>query len=260
MVRKVTRSILFLSFVGTILVSLVLAQDVKKPSIEDQLNEIINSQKTINQRLSTIEAKQMGILQIIQRGAGPGLAQAPRLPSDDMNKQYTIDVGNSSINGNKDAKITIVEFSDFQCPFSQRFHPMVPPILKAYPKDVSYILKNFPLQFHPNARPAAKASLAAREQGKYWEMVEALFQNGHDLSEDKYAELAKQIGLNVDKFKKDLKEKDAQWEKLIQEDMTVANSCNVQGTPTFFINGKITSARDEASLKAAVEKILNAGK
>lgn len=248
MQRKLWRAILCFG-TGLILVPGIFAEDAPMPSVQDQLNQIITSQSVIHQRLSAIE----NTLQALQRPQ-----PAPNQPPpEDLNKEYKIDVGQSSVLGDKNAKVTIVEFSDFQCPFSQKFHAIVMEVIKSYPKGVKYILKDFPLQFHPNARPAAKAALAAREQGKYWEMVEALFANGTALSEDKYKELAGTLGLNVDKFMKDLKEKDAQWEKSIEEDMKLGGSIDVRGTPTFFMNGKKTRARDVNAFKTEIDKILN---
>ena len=262
--KRMLRWVLFFILVGIFMsteIKVTKAEDIQKPSIEGQLSEILTTQKNILQRLFVIESKQTAItnaLRVLGAAAGPSAGpSAPAWPpQEDLNKEYKIDMGHSSLNGNKNAKVTIVEFSDFQCPYSQRFHPAIPEVLKVYSKDVNYMLKNFPLSFHPQAKPAAKASLAAREQGKYWEMVELLFQNGKDLSEEKFKELAKQAGLNVDKFMKDYKEKDAEWEKLIAEDMSVANSSDVRGTPTFFINGKKTNARDLTGFKQEIDNIL----
>ena len=88
-------------------------------------------------------------------------------------------------------------------------------------------------------------------------MVDGLIDNAKNLSEAKYNEIAKNIGLNVAKFKKDYKEKDALWEKYIQADMALAGKVNVRGTPTFYINGRKTRARDFAAFKAEIDKILN---
>ena len=250
----------FLAVIGSFFIAIAArAQDAQAPSTEQQLSEILKSQKILEQRLTAIESQQAVVINTLRAmQGGPRQVQAAP-PSEDMDKVYNIDIGHSSIRGNKDAKVTIVEFSDFQCPFSQRFHPAIPEVLKVYPKDVNYVLKDFPLQFHPQAKPAAKAALAAREQGKYWEMVELLFQSGQNLTEDKFQELAKQLGLNVKKFMKDYKEKDADWEKLIAEDMAVANASAVRGTPTFFINGRKTNARDLPSFKAEIDRILQGG-
>lgn len=181
--------------------------------------------------------------------------QAP--PSDEYTKVHNIDLTGAPVKGKKDAVVTIVEFMDFQCPYCARFHPAVNEVLAAYPDKVNYVLKNYPLSFHPNARPAAKAALAAGEQGKYYEMAELLLKNNQDLTEEKFKELAKELGLKVDKFAKDLKDKNAEWEKIIEADMKQAAQVDVRGTPTYFINGRKTMARDLAGYKKEIEEILN---
>lgn len=242
---------------GLVTTQAVMIQRVKKFRLETQLGDIVRLQKALEQKLSLIQTRQDSILSTLQAVKASTVRPERAGPApEDLNKVYTIPVDNSPVKGNPEAKVTIVEFSDFQCPYSQRFHPAVAETLKSYPQDVKYILKNFPLQFHPNARPAAKAALAAREQGKYWEMTELLFAHGKELSEGKYKELAGQLGLDVKKFMKDYQEKDAEWERLITEDMATAAKIDVRGTPTFYINGKKTQARDLESWKAEVEKAL----
>ena len=220
-------------------------------------SEILRKQQDLEQRLTSLETQIKPILTAVADARNQQRQQLPGPPSDEYTKVYQVDVAQSTVKGNKNAKVTIVEFSDFQCPFSHKFHPLINDVLKVYPKDVNFILKNFPLSFHPNSRPAAKAALAAGEQGKYWEMVELLFENYDKLGEDKYKELAKQLGLNVDRFMKDYKDKDAQWEQNIQADESLADRVTVRGTPTFFINGRKTQARDLESWKQAVDQILN---
>jgi len=124
-------------------------------------------------------------------------------------------------------------------------------------KMCSILLRIFPLSFHPNAKPASKAALAAGEQGKYREMVKGLLDNGRSLNPETFKKLAKDIGLNVSKFEADLKNNDAKYEKIIQNDIQLAGQVGVRGTPTFFINGKLTNARDFATFKAEIDKILN---
>ncbi len=179
-----------------------------------------------------------------------------RPPAPDLNKVHDIDIGKSHVKGQKNAKVTIVEFSDLECPFSARFHPVLEEVVKAYPKDVKVVFKNFPLGFHKNAKPAAKATMAAGEQGKYWEMVDIVLKNGKQLGSEKYEEFAKEIGLNVDKFKKDLASKDAEYEQIIKDDMGLASKVGVRGTPTFFLNGKLTRSRDLESYKKEIDEIL----
>ena len=212
--------------------------------------------KKIEQRLTSLERKVDDLIVALKKVQQPAKAR-PSLPADEYTKIHQIDLGTSSIKGPKNAPVTIVEFMDFQCPFCLRFHPVIEEILKTYPEKVNYVLKNFPLNFHPQAKPAAKAALAAKEQGKYWEMVELLLQNNKNLTDEKFEELAKSLGLNTEKFMKDYKEKDAEWEKLIQEDMALAQKVAVRGTPTFYINGRKTKARDLATFKKEIDEILN---
>ena len=183
--------------------------------------------------------------------------QRPQPPSEDFNKAYTIPVGNSVVIGKKDAPVTIVQFTDLQCPFCARFYPPVKEALKAYPDKVNFMIKNFPLSFHPNARPAAKAAMAANEQGKYIEMVELLLNNGADAGEAKLKDYAKQLGLDEQKLMDDLKNKDAQYEAQIRADLDLGTQVDVRGTPTFFLNGKKTMARDFNGLKTEIDAILS---
>lgn len=213
-------------------------------------SDVLNRLTAIDSRLRSIEDK-------ISSGAVAQAPKQPQAPTEDYNKVYTIDVGASYVKGKKNAPVTIVAFTDLQCPFCSRFHAPFQEALQAYPDKVNFVIKNFPLPFHQSARPAAKAALAAGEQGKYFEMVDALLENQKDkLNDEGYKELAKNIGLNVDKFSKDLKNNDAAYEDIINKDLELVNASDVRGTPTFFINGKKTMARDLNSIKAAIDKAL----
>jgi len=224
---------------------------------DNRIGALLQKQQVLEARLTALETKIKGLEGTVQqaKGSGGNVRQAP--PPEDLSKVYDIEIAHSFVKGNKNAPVTIVEFSDFQCPFCARFHPPILEVLKAYPDKVNFMVKNFPLGFHPQARPAAKAAFAAGEQGKYWEMVDALLENGQSLSEEKFKELAENLGLNVKKFLADYKNKDAQWEDYIQKDIALAGQVNVRGTPTFYINGKKTNARDVASFKREIDQILN---
>jgi len=145
------------------------------------------------------------------------------------------DVGKSPFRGNKDAKVTIVEFSDYQCPFCKRGFETMEKIREAYPKDVKVYFKNLPLPFHPNADPAARATLAAEKQGKYWELHDALFTNQDKLSEAYIMEQAGKLGLNMDKFKADMNSEEIK--KALKEDTEAAGKLGIQGTPGYLVNG-----------------------
>jgi len=215
-------------------------------------------QKDLLEKLAKIEQKQEAILSRL--GGSRNIAQRPedlpKRPVIDPNKIYTISVGQSPVKGDPQAKVTIVEFSDFQCPFSQKFHPIAVETVDAYSSGVKYVFKSFPLDYHAQARPATKALWAANEQGKYWEMMVLLFQNTKGVSEGKFKELAGQLGLDVNRFEKDLKEKDAQWGKLIEADLAAGKEAEVMGTPTFYINGKRTDARTVEEFKKEIDQLL----
>ena len=126
-------------------------------------------------------------------------------------------------------------------------------MLKAYPNDVNFVYKNYPLPatMHPNALPAAKSSVAAGKQGKFWEMHDIMFQNNRELGFDKLKEYAGKIGLDVDRWEKDYNSPDVQQE--IDKEMALARTAQVTGTPTFFINGKLVTNRSFDGFKAMIE-------
>jgi protein-disulfide isomerase len=208
------------------------------------LGDIARELAQIQNKISTIGAN------------GPQPQQPQQPPPEDMNKVYNIPVGISAILGKKDAPVTITEFSDFQCPFCARFYSVIKDVLAAYPDKVRVVIKNFPLPFHPNARPAAKLAMAANEQGKFQGMMESLLANGGDVSDAKIKEYAQNLGLDYNKLMADYKNKDAQWERQIQDDMRLAESVDVRGTPTFYLNGRKTNSRDISSFKSEIDPIL----
>lgn len=222
---------------------------------------LLRKQAELEQRIVVLESQIRAFQNLIQQAQGAQGAQAraqqPQPPEEDYTKAYTIGISHSPVQGKKNASVTITEFVDFQCPFCARFHPPILEVLKAYPDKVNYMLKNYPLPFHPNARPAAKAAFAAGEQGKYYEMADAILEDNSNLSEDKYKELAKKLGLNVEKFLKDYKDKDGQWEQYIKEDLDLGEEVAVRGTPTFYINGRKTMARDADGFKKEIDNILS---
>ncbi len=159
-------------------------------------------------------------------------AHRPKLLEAPIN----IAVDGAPVRGPADAKITLVEFSDFECPYCSAAVKQVDAVMAAYPKDVKLIYKQFPLSMHPHAEIAAEASLAAREQGKFWEMYEILFKNFRNLSRNSIMTMAKEIGLDVDKFKSDLDS--GKYKAIVAKDIADGEAANVYGTPAFYINGK----------------------
>jgi protein-disulfide isomerase len=125
-------------------------------------------------------------------------------------------------------------------------------VLDKYPKEVKLAFKNFPLQSHKFARQAATAALAANKQGKFWEFHHKIFENQKALSDAKVQEIAKELGLDIEKFNRDLT--DPAIENLINRDLKDGNQAGVRGTPTIFINGKLLNNR---SLRG-FEQMINA--
>lgn len=163
------------------------------------------------------------------------------------------DIDAAPFKGPKNAKVTIVLFSEFQCPFCSRAVPTEEQIVKEYPKDVRFVFKHQPLPFHPNAMPAAIASVAAQNQGKFWEFHDLAFKNQQALSPEKYKEWAKEIGLNMAKFEKDIA--DPKTKAFVEADSKYGSSVGADGTPTFYINGReLAGAMPFGSFKSIIDE------
>jgi protein-disulfide isomerase len=132
------------------------------------------------------------------------------------------------------APVTVVVFSDYQCPFCGKVEPTLKQVRDTYGDKVRIAWKHLPLPFHPNALPAAKAAEAARQQGKFWEMHDKLFSNQQALSDAAYAGYAKELGVDGARFARDLAADSAA--RRIAEDQQLAASVGANGTPTMFVN------------------------
>lgn len=160
------------------------------------------------------------------------------------------------VRGNSDAPVTIVEYSDFQCPFCQRFHPTVKRILDDYPNQVNWVYRHFPLGFHENAQPAAEASECAAEQGKFWEFADGLFENQSKLGNAFYKELAQDLGLNAEQFDNCVSSR--KYKDIVEADYQEGIKDGVTGTPGSFVNGEqVSGAVPYETLKAIVERALD---
>ena len=132
-------------------------------------------------------------------------------------------------------------------------------MLKAYPNDVNFVYKQFPLPatMHPMAMGASKAAVAAEKQGKFWEMHDIMFQNNRELGFDKLKEYAGKIGLDVAKWEKDYNSPEV--DQQIQKEMSEGRAADVSGTPTFFVNGKRVVNRSVEGFKDMIEQGLKDG-
>jgi protein-disulfide isomerase len=176
-------------------------------------------------------------------------AHRPKL----LEAAVNIPVAGAPVRGPANARITLVEFSDFECPYCSAAVKQVDAIMAAYPKDIKLIYKQFPLSMHPHAEMAAEASLAAREQGKFWEMYDVMFSNFRHLSHENILLWAKQLGMDVNKFQSELDSH--KYKAEVAKDMADGDAANVYGTPAFYIDGK--QYNGELSL-AALKPILTA--
>jgi protein-disulfide isomerase len=159
----------------------------------------------------------------------------PQAPGKVLDDPVSIPVAGSPAIGEGKAPITIVEFSDFQCPYCIAATPEIHALLKAYPQQVRLIFKEYPLETHSYAFTAATAALAAHKQGKFWAMHDAMFER-RDLSKPSLIELANNAGLDVPRFEKDMESKEVR--DAIAKDVADGDKANVEGTPTIFINGQ----------------------
>ena len=151
------------------------------------------------------------------------------------------------------APVTIVEFSDFQCPFCRTMAPEVAELLQQYPDKIRVILKNSPLDIHPDSPLAHEAALAAGEQGKFWEMHDLLFANQKHFAPADLESYAVQLNLDLDKFKQTLASH--KFKALVDHDVEEAENFGVNSTPTFFINGRrVNGARTYKQFASIVEQ------
>lgn len=153
--------------------------------------------------------------------------------------------------------VTIVEFSDFQCPYCRRVGPTLEALLDDYGDDVRLVFRHLPLSFHERARPAAIASLAAHRQGKFWEFHDEIFSNFGQLSDGDLEGFAEEIGLDMDQFRRDLE--DEALGDQVDADMALARRLDFGGTPSFSINGReVVGAQPEAAFREVIDAELEA--
>ena len=159
--------------------------------------------------------------------------------------------------GSKTPKVTLVEYSDFQCPACGAYYPLVEELFAEYKDRISFTYRHFPLPQHQNALPAAYASEAAGAQGKFWEMADMLFKNQSEWSENVTAPTifegyAQKLGLDMAKYKTDVSS--TSTKARIERGSKSGKLSSLDHTPTFFINGKMaTNPKSKEEFKALIE-------
>jgi protein-disulfide isomerase len=174
-------------------------------------------------------------------------------------------VGQAPTLGPKDAPVTIFVFSDFQCPYCKRGIQNAEEAMKKHQDEVRLVYKHYPLPFHKEAKPAAKAAMAAGEQGKFWEMHDKLFEKQREMRKHSadfdawVAGLAKEMGLDVAQFKEDMKK--PEYDKIIEADMKMGQEVGVRGTPVFFVNGvRVVGAQPTSKFDSTIKEELDEAK
>jgi len=175
----------------------------------------------------------------------------------DLNTKYGVATDDDPSLGPKDAPVSIVEFSDFECPFCQQSYPIIRSLVTEFSGQIRYIYRDFPLQdIHPDAHLAARAGYCANKQDKFWPLHDKLFQNQDALSQKNILTYANQIGLNIAALNACLDSPEAKDE--VDADIKDGLEAGVQGTPTWFINGaRAAGVIPESAFRKIIEDIIN---
>jgi protein-disulfide isomerase len=208
-----------------------------KPQIIEYLKE------TEERKLTSSYAQQLRKAAAVQT-----FLTAPEPP------QFDIATDDQPVKGNPSASVTVVEFTDFQCPSCAQQHPVLEKLATEYGERVRFVIRDFPLSQHANAVKAAEAAEAAREQGKYWEYAAILFRNQSALEVPKLKEYATTLGLDRAKF--DAALDTGKFSEQVRRDVLDGQKFGVNGTPTLYVNGRRVSDRSYEGLKASIEAAL----
>ncbi|NEP02232.1 MAG: thioredoxin domain-containing protein [Symploca sp. SIO2E9] len=224
-----------------------LAASPINPNLEEQVLQIIRTHPEV-----IIEAAQLYQQQQLQKRKQ---AQQKSLQAFRTNPEALI--GNSPTIGATENKILLVEFSDFQCPYCAKVTQTVKQFIAQHQDEVTLVYKHLPLaSIHPQATSAAQAAWAAGKQGKFWEYHDSLFAQRENLGEELYIEIAQRLKLNLEKF--NLDRNGEAVAKDIQADVSLAQTLNLDGTPSFIIKEEVFSGAIELSdLEEILERVRN---
>jgi protein-disulfide isomerase len=251
--------------IATIFLLALIAASPALAQTSDKLDKTLDQ---LNQTNQAILKELQEIRRLLQQQQGPpaaAVAPAEALPA------AAIDISKEPTKGSTTAKVALIEYSDYQCPFCARYDAdAYPQIIKDYVDTgkVKYVWRDLPLDMHPNAFKAAEAAQCAGDQGKFWEMHDRLFKNQQALAPADLTKHAEALGLNTSLFQQCLDSSRHAAE--IRTDIAAANSVGIGGTPSFLIgtvqpNGsvkvtkKVVGARGYPDFKAAIEAALNPG-
>jgi protein-disulfide isomerase len=216
------------------------------PLVEEQVLQVIrNHPEVIVESLQAYQQQQQAQLQQIRQAFLQALETNPKVV-----------LRESPTTGATDLKVVLVEFSDFQCPYCAEAHKIIKQFMAKHQDEVTLVYKHFPLSsIHPEAIPAAKAAWAALQQGKFWEYQDALFSQQDRLGEELYLATAKSLNLDLEKFNADRANADA----AIEEDIRLAETLGLSGTPFLVLNGEAFSGGVQLSdLEKALARVRKA--
>ncbi len=167
-----------------------------------------------------------------------------------------IDVADAPMKGNPSAKITLIEFADYECPHCRRFQPVLHQIMDEFRSDVKLYFKHYPLPQHTNARLAAEAAVAAQKQGKFWQYQDKLWEKSEELTPAEIEKAAKEVGLDLTKFRQDVASEPVKAR--VQKDRSDGQAAGIEATPTLYINGReYTDGRDTDSLREWIKDAIS---
>lgn len=249
------KGVLFVGFFLFLMLPLmnpVNAADTSQINIEDEIKSLKKDMQDLKKEVETLKAKNTA---------------APAQPSQEL-QDVTASIDDDPVKGRADAPVTIIEFSDYQCPFCGRFVKNIfPDIAKKYidTGKVKYIFRDYPLDFHKQAPKASEAANCAGDKGKYWEMHDKLFDNQNALTLDNLRQYAAEIGLDTESFNTCIDSGKHAAE--ITKDLEDGKKAMVSGTPSFIIGKtqigkkeivgkKIVGARPFASFEQVIEQLL----
>jgi protein-disulfide isomerase len=249
-----------------ITVEALLAAEVKpKPVTDEQVQAFFDQNKervsgdftqtkdAIKQYLEQIELRQAERIFVERLRAAAAIEKFLMAPESPM---FAISTYDQPLLGNADAPVTIVAFTDYQCPSCAAMHPVLEELVNEYGAKVRLVTRDFPISRHTEAFKAAEAAEAAREQGKYWEYIQILLRNQSALTVDKLKGYATDLALDRTRFDNALDS--GKFTESIQRDVEDGIKLGVNGTPTIFINGRRVSARGRDELKATIDAALKA--
>jgi protein-disulfide isomerase len=200
----------------------------------------------LDERLARIEAK-------LDKPPTTAPPRPTRPDGLDPKATFKVEVGAAHTKGAPEAKVTIVEWSDFQCGYCRKVVPTLKEIEKLYGKDVRIAFKHFAIPKHERARAAAIATEAAGRQGKFFEMHDKVFDNAKQLTDENFVAWAREMQLDVAKFQRDLA--DPALAKKVDDDQKQGAKLGVRGTPTFFVNGRyLSGAQSLETFKALIDE------